>query len=218
MDWDEYLRPTLLCDFDRDRSIGERARREIAQARSEKEKAWKILMHLRDDIPYALDEWDVKASETLKKGYGMCMNKVNLAIAELRSLGVPARYKLVMIRRNEWFESMVTRGDADLVAMYQSVPPDIQHILCQVYVEGQWEEFDPARDANLEKSFQLLGIPQERIITAELSIFASPDEFVCQRQKHVLSDRQEFFRKVNEQIKRIRSHARSEKIAREERE
>lgn len=200
----EYLQPSGLCDFDAEDCIREKAVEVTRGAQSPREKALRILHQVQHGIPYALDEWDVKASQTLKKGYGMCMNKTNLAVAELRSIAIPARYRLVLIRRNEWFESVVTRGDEELAQMYHSLPENIQHVLCEVYLEGQWEDFDVSRDEALEKSFQLLGIPQERIIVADLGVLASPDEFVLTRSKHITHNREEFFRKVNQRLADIR--------------
>lgn len=200
----EYLRPSELCDFADHPELQERALKEITGAKSLREKAERILTWVRDNIPYALDEWDVPASQTLRKGYGMCMNKTNLAVAQLRSFSIPARYRFLLIQRNEWFESIVIGGDKELALMYQAVPLHIQHVVCQFYVEGQWEEFDPARDSLLEQGFQVLGIPQQRVIVAELAIQASPEEFIFHRSKHVVDRREEFFRKVNQQIQKIR--------------
>lgn len=201
---EEYLRPSELCDFATHPEIRVKALEETRRLKSLREKAEKILIQVRDGIPYALDEWDVTAAETLRKGYGMCMNKTNLAVAQLRSIGIPARYRFLLIERNEWFESIVMQGDPDLALMYQAVPRHIQHVVCQFYVDGWWEEFDPARDSLLERGFRILGIPQERVIVAELAILPSPEDFVLRRTRHVVNSREEFFRKVNQQIEKIR--------------
>lgn len=203
---EQYLRPSAICDFTTHPEIREKALEETRGLKSRREKAWKVLTWVRDSIPYALDEWEVKASETLRKGYGMCMNKTNLAVAQLRSIGIPARYRFLLIKRNEWFESIVIQGDSELAQMYKYVPQHIQHVVCQFYVGRRWEEFDPARDSLLERGFQVLGIPQERVIVAELAILSSPDEFVFRRSRHVVNNREEFFRKTNQQIEKIRSY------------
>ncbi len=54
---------------------------------------------MRTQIPYGLDYCDVKASETLEKGWGMCTNKATLQIALMRAIGIPAAYGLVHITK-----------------------------------------------------------------------------------------------------------------------
>jgi len=61
-------------------------------AGSVREKADKIYSYIDQNIQYDLQPWDVSASDTLKSGRGMCMNKCNLAVAMLRSQGIASRF------------------------------------------------------------------------------------------------------------------------------
>ena len=71
---DEYLKPTELCDSD-NHEVRKRAREFIKDTKTPKEIAIRIFYFVRDQIVFALDNYDVKASETLKKGIGHCIAK-----------------------------------------------------------------------------------------------------------------------------------------------
>lgn len=44
------------------------------------------------NIPYRFGFWNVKASQTLELGFGMCTTKANLQVALLRALGIKAQF------------------------------------------------------------------------------------------------------------------------------
>ena len=68
---EDYLRSTELCDFDRDRAIVDLTRRLTEACSGQREKFDRVYRYVKE-LPYGLEDWDVRASETLKKGWGMC--------------------------------------------------------------------------------------------------------------------------------------------------
>jgi len=71
---DECLKPTDLCDCKNER-VKEKAQELIKGAQSPKEAATRIFHFVRDEILFGGDVVDAKASDTLKRGVGLCMSK-----------------------------------------------------------------------------------------------------------------------------------------------
>ena len=69
-----YLKPSGLCDFDRSPGIRRKAQELAAGFRNRKQK-FESIFHYVKELPYGLEDWDLKASDTLKKGWGMCSGK-----------------------------------------------------------------------------------------------------------------------------------------------
>ncbi len=91
-DRDRYLQPSGLCDFDRSPEIGLKAQEIVAGNRDHDEMFNGIFSFVKE-MPYGLEDWDLRASDVLRKGWGMCSGKTNLLVAMLRSAGIPARYQ-----------------------------------------------------------------------------------------------------------------------------
>jgi transglutaminase-like putative cysteine protease len=96
---DEFLSSSELCDF-KNPIIIEKAKNITDGAGIPREAAEKIFLFVRDEVLFGLDNFDVKASETLSRGYGQCVNKANLQVALLRSIDIPARYHRVVLSRD----------------------------------------------------------------------------------------------------------------------
>ena len=96
---DEFITSTRLCDVEHAR-VKNRARELTENANSPEEAALSIFTFVRDSILFGLDFPDTRASETLERGYGFCVTKTNLQIALLRSVGIPARFHRVDIRKD----------------------------------------------------------------------------------------------------------------------
>ena len=71
---DEYLKSTKLCDCDNEKLKGQ-AKEIIKGAETPKEAALKVFYFTRNEILFGLDYPDVKASHTLKKGTGFCIQQ-----------------------------------------------------------------------------------------------------------------------------------------------
>ena len=207
---EEYLKPSELCDFDRSPEIGARARELTADCRSGEEMFRRVFAFVKE-LPYGLEDWDVAASETLAKGWGMCSGKTNLLVAMLRSLGIPARYRVFRIRTEAGLWEWVTR-DRKLARLMGAAPPEQDHVDCEVWLDG-WRQCDPSRDTPFERGLRALGIPLERQPVADASgrvdyvTLASFDRWAKERQERrtFRENRGELFTWVNEQFWWVRS-------------
>lgn len=139
---DEYLKPTQLCDSDNEK-IKKKARELIKDVASPKEAALSIFYFVRDEIEYALDFIDVKASDTLENRLGTCEHKSKLQIALLRALEIPARYQRAATGKE------LLRGIFSGI-VYSGIPevPDT-HVWCECYLSGKWISCDAPFDKAL---------------------------------------------------------------------
>jgi transglutaminase-like putative cysteine protease len=207
--WQEYLQPSELCDFDRSPEIRAKAMELTENCNSTRQQFQRLFGFVKE-LPYGLEDWDVAASETLAKGWGMCSGKSNLLVALLRSLGIPARYRVYRIKSevNLW---VAVTGEGDLSKRLGAAPSKQDHVDCQVWL-GRWHDCDPARDTPLECGMKALGMPLKREVIPDASgqigypILADFDNWARQRQssRMIRKDRAETFARVNEQLSRIR--------------
>ena len=63
----EYLKATRLCDFDEVPQIGATAQRLTVNLPDIRQVVQTIYRHVKE-FPYGLEDWNIKASETLRKG------------------------------------------------------------------------------------------------------------------------------------------------------
>ncbi len=141
----EYLKATELCDCD-NAELQRKAKELVKGAETPKNAALKIFYFVRDGIPWSLDHCDTKASVTLKKRWGDCVNKTSLQVALLRATGIPARYHQGRIKR-EWVKRIVTRF------MYNRIPEIIWfHSWCECYLTKRWVACDSIFDEALFKA------------------------------------------------------------------
>ncbi len=142
-----FQEATRFCDFEqpaisslaRDLARGETDARKIVEA---------VFKYVRDNIRFGIDSVQVKASETLTKGYGTCWNKSLLMIALLRSNGIPARMACNPLKR-EFMIPLV--GEA-----YKGMQELFNHCFVQVQLEGRWISVDATVDA---RTYQKLFVP-----------------------------------------------------------
>jgi len=207
---EEYLQPSELCDFDRSPEIGATARRLTRGCRSSRE-AFERLHAFVKELPYGLEDWDIAASQTLAKGWGMCSGKANLLVALLRSIGLPARYRVYRIRGEAGLWGKVV-GGAGLAQRMGPAPGEQDHVDCEVWL-GDWVTVDPSRDTPMERGMAALGIPLAREVVAghsgrlPFTVLASFDDWARARQvrRTFREDRAEVFARVNEQLARLRA-------------
>jgi transglutaminase-like putative cysteine protease len=91
-----YLQPSDLCDFSESPAIRRKALALTASCGNREQRFGKIYAYVKE-LPYGLEDWDLRASGVLRKGWGMCSGKTNLLVALLRSVGIPARYRIYRI-------------------------------------------------------------------------------------------------------------------------
>jgi transglutaminase-like putative cysteine protease len=201
---DFYLPATRLCDFDRDPAIQAKALK-LTQGCTDNQERFKRIYHFVKELPYGLEDWDVKASETLRKGWGMCCGKTNLLVAMSRVLLIPARYRVFKIKAEQQLLEWAAGQDREFATQLGDLPREQDHLECEVYLKG-WKAYDPARDSLFEKGLKKLGIPLEREPVTGSIILASIDEWAGNRQKNrrFREERQALFARVNEQLDSIR--------------
>jgi transglutaminase-like putative cysteine protease len=119
-----YLLPSRYCESDR---FGDLAREIVADALPGYDQVSRITDWVRQSTRYIPGSSDspLSAIEVHHRGYGVCRDLAQLAIALCRSISIPAR----------------------LVAgyLYQLEPMDL-HAWFEAYVGGKWHAFDPSRN------------------------------------------------------------------------
>jgi transglutaminase-like putative cysteine protease len=186
--FDKCLNPTFLCDFDREPAIGETARQLSEKAIDKRQMVVHIYSFVKE-LTYMLEDWDVRASETLRKRSGMCLGKTNLLVAMLRSLEIPARYRVFKIVSEGRLWRWVASQDKELAARMGDPPPEQDHVVAEVYL-NVWHAYDPTRDSALERGMKKLGIPLRRRQLAradenpKVMLLTSIDEWAINRQQN----------------------------------
>ena len=206
-----YLLPTELCDFDRDSSVREKAAELAWDCKDERERFNRIYRFVKE-LPYGLEDWDIRASDTLKKWWGMCCGKTNLLVAMSRALLIPARYRVFRIKAEGRLLAWVIEQDTELAGLLGHLPREQDHLECEAYLDSGWHNYDPARDSALEDGLGRLGIPLERepVVgdggTVRFVILASIDEWARKRQgsRRFREGREAVFARVNRQFAKIR--------------
>ena len=212
---DAYLQATELCDFDREPLISERAADLTAGCADEEERFDRIYRFVKE-FPYGLEDWDVRASETLRKGWGMCCGKTNLLVAMARASNIPARYKVFRIRAESKLLGRVAQQDSALGMQMGDIPLEQDHPECEAYLGSAWNNYDPSRDSALEGGLGELGIPLEREPVADADgvvrfvRLASIDEWAKSRQqtRRFREGLEAMFAMANEQLEKIRQTGR----------
>ncbi|HKZ94654.1 MAG TPA: transglutaminase family protein [Candidatus Bathyarchaeia archaeon] len=143
-DLEEYLSVTKLIDSNH-QLVRTAALRIAGEAGTPKDAAVKLFSFVRDKIPLAIvNPWKT-ASETLRMRKGSCLTKATLQVALLRSVGIPARFRVVEFKGNdpaEW------RGIVPSFSVSR-LPERWSHIFVEVYIEGRWIMADATFDKAL---------------------------------------------------------------------
>jgi hypothetical protein len=213
-DRERYLQPGELCDFDRSPEIGLKAKELIAGSRKRLEMFESIFGFVKE-MPYGLEDWDLKASDILRKGWGMCSGKTNLLVAMLRSAGIPARYRVYKIKADSKLWNKLGEGNKN-AGRLSELGDERDHVDCEVWL-GKWMDCDPGRDSAMERGIvRLGGILQRQVVTdsrgrAQYLRLASLDRWAKERQarRAFRSDRVDVFSEANRGIETIRQLGRA---------
>ena len=138
---------TIYCDFNHP-TVSSLAKTLIDGESDAGQIAEAVFKYVRDHIRFGFDIVQVKASETLAKGYGSCWNKALLMVALLRSNRIPARLAYNPVNRDFMRPTM---GEA-----CQTLPETINHCFTQIQLDGEWVMVDATLDA---PTYQKLFIP-----------------------------------------------------------
>lgn len=108
-----------------------------AGVRQRQDKLSRIFHYIRDDIQFGFPpEGDfVKASQTIKRGYGQCNTKGTLFLALCQAADIPARLHFSQISKE--IQHGFFRG-----LFYGLMPNEISHAWLEVELEGCWIPVD----------------------------------------------------------------------------
>jgi transglutaminase-like putative cysteine protease len=141
---EDFLRPSELCDSD-NLQVKSTAEKLTMNSKTPRDAAIEIFYFIRDEIPLAFVNPETTASRTLKNREGSCFTKATLQMALLRSVGIPARFRILKFRGNdpnEW------KGILPSFAVSR-MPEQFPHYLVEVYIEGKWIMADATFDKAL---------------------------------------------------------------------
>ena len=209
-----YLQASRQCDFDRSAQIRKKTADLVRGARDRREKFQRIFSFVKE-LPYGLEDWDLKASQVLKKGWGMCSGKTNLLVAMLRSAGIPARYRVYQILVDNTLMKFADEKDKGAARMAE-LGELRDHVDCEVWID-KWIDCDPGRDSAMEQGLLKLGGSLERrkvtddrgkVRYLKLAVI---DDWARQRQgrRKFRSDRDDVFTEVNKGFEKLREFGRS---------
>jgi len=151
---ERYLRPTPAIDCDNE-LIREKARNLTEGYQEVADKAKSLFYFVRDGIKYNLyvpsDRPEYfRASTTLERGDGFCIQKAVLTAALARAVGIPARLHLAAIRNHLAPDKVKELLGADLFPT---------HGYNELYIEGTWVKVAPT--FNLKMCQKTRTIPVE---------------------------------------------------------
>lgn len=150
---DEYLQPTDIFDCDSE-SIKAKAQELTRGQEVDPEKAKSLFYFVRDGISYNLYvpkhmPEHFKASNTLARGKGYCVQKAVLLITLARAAGIPARLGCAKIRNY-----LVPQKVLDILK--SNIFP--WHGYAELYLEGKWVKATPAFDINMCRELRLIPV------------------------------------------------------------
>jgi len=204
-----YLQPSELCDFDSSHQIKQKALELTGGCRNRLARFERIFAFVKE-LPYGFEDWDLKASDVLKKGWGMCSGKTNLLVAMLRSVGIPARYRVYRIRADSALWGRLGNASGQ-TGRLEVLGEERDHVDCEVWL-GNWIVCDPGRDSAMEKGILKLGGTLERhMVTNEKGReiylrLASFDRWARQRQSRraFRGGRADVFAAINRGLDQLR--------------
>jgi len=142
---EKYLASTYTMDCD-EPSVRNKAAEEIKGCRTDIEKAKAVFYFVRDHIKYnpyggiaPFEEY--KASATLKRGEGYCVQKAVLLAALAKAAGIPARLGFVNVRNHLLPKEILDGLHGGNVMKY--------HGYALLYVTGKWLKATPSFDIEL---------------------------------------------------------------------
>ena len=150
---EKYLKPTSIVDSDNP-IIRNKAQEVTKGQEGAIEKARSLFYFVRDRIKYNpyvprhLPE-HFRASNTLARGEGFCIQKAALLIALSRAVEIPARFHFVILRNHRLPEKM-----AELLV--SNVIPD--HGFVEFHLDGKWVGATPAFDIGLCQKYGIIPV------------------------------------------------------------
>ena len=205
----EYLKPSRLCNFDEVPEIRGIAHRLASNCSDVRQQA-NCIFNFVKVLPFRYDDWNVKASDTLSRGWGMCSGKANLLVAMLRAIGIPSKYIVLRCRGELDLYSLMTKRNDELAQMCAALPEVGNHVNVEVY-SGKWHVYEVDRDPALEQGLIQSGISIEFQPLPDNNgsaryVFANFDAWASKRQEsaYITKNRKEILGLMNQELDKIR--------------
>jgi len=170
--WEKCLKPTALIDCDH-KTVQEKANEVTKGQKGMIEKAGRLFYFVRDGIKYNpylpryLPE-HFRASDTLARGQGFCVQKAVLLVALSRAIGIPARLRFAVIRNH-----LLPEKVADL--LNTNILPD--HGYTELYINGKWIKATPAFDLEVCKKNRIIPVEFDGIKDAKFHSHTQDGQF-----------------------------------------
>lgn len=182
-----FLKPSEFCDCN-NREVYRLARKLTRDASDPREAAIRIFFFVRDKIKFGYPHLG-KASDVLSRGYGTCSSKTNLQVALLRSIGIPARFRLQSINARVLFEDKVPPPFRE-----EEFSGEVTHYSAEVYLDGKWlvadttfdEELDPEKAIDWDGETHAMILSKKEILR-ELGVKENLDYMFESRRKEMES-------------------------------
>jgi transglutaminase-like putative cysteine protease len=150
---DRYLKPTQIIDCDI--GIIQKKAQQVTRGQGDAvEKTRNLFYFVRDEIKYNpflpryLPE-HFRASNTLARKEGFCIQKAVLLVALSRAVGIPARLGFAVIRNY-----LLPEKVAEM--LQTNVLPD--HGYAELYIHGRWVKVTPALDTETCKKNRIIPV------------------------------------------------------------
>jgi len=161
-----YLSPTSFIDCD-DISIVEKSGELVPAVEEVRKRAICIFYFVRDEIAYNAfsprTDADYRASITLRRMEGYCVQKAVLLVALARASGIPARLRFADIKGHLTPAEFVERRGSNLFSF---------HVLADLLIEGRWVKATPTYDKEYCRKAGIPPVEFDGIADAMLPAFA----------------------------------------------
>jgi len=149
---DLYLKPTFAIDSDSE-VVKEKATSLTEKYSSQKEKAKALFYFVRDEIKYnpylpfhSTGRSDYRASKTLQRGEGFCIQKALVLTALARAVGIPARLGFADIKNHIVPEKLREMMGTNIF---------VYHGYSELWLNNKWVKATPAFNIEMCDKFDI---------------------------------------------------------------
>lgn len=174
----KYLRPGVKINSDYN-NIKSKSIEIIGSINEPIEKVKILYEFVRDQIDEEACE-NLKASEVLSAGHGMCYEKANLLAALCRSARIPARIS---------FDKVYIKNYKDIRKDNELRDIEFLHGITEIYLNGKWIKYDPTGNVKRWKKWI-----QDDNVNIQLPIqFNSNKDVVFPSDGRIITERTNYY-------------------------
>ena len=141
---EEYLRPTANINPYEPEIMALSGKLGITE-KTNREYAEYAYLWAKNQIVFCLEVPPAGVLDTLKKGYGLCLNKMSVFAALMRLAGIPTRFLEYQLKMSGGFmqmmvSEMVGVGETGkkIIDDFEKVSPSLTHGCVEVFLDGEW--------------------------------------------------------------------------------